>query len=92
MPLPAALEDPLRAILPQGQLTDLRFATRIRDGIPETVRLRTDFLGLHTRPHGQLPGIQGWSGRVDGDQDLGTLQLELAEAGCKQPRSATRCR
>ncbi|MCW8874640.1 MAG: DUF3971 domain-containing protein, partial [Gammaproteobacteria bacterium] len=84
LPLPAALEDPLRAILPQGQLTDLRFATRIRDGIPETVRLRTDFLDLHTRPHGQLPGIQGWSGRVDGDQDQGTLQLELAEAGLQQ--------
>ncbi|HSJ48129.1 MAG TPA: YhdP family protein, partial [Gammaproteobacteria bacterium] len=84
LPLPAALEDPLRAILPQGQLTDLRFATRFRDGIPETLRLRTDFLDLHTRPHGQLPGIQGWSGRVDGDQDLGSLQLELAEGGLEQ--------
>lgn len=84
LPLPAALEDPLRAILPQGQLTDLRFATRIRDGMAETLRLRTDFLDLHTRPHGQLPGIQGWSGRVDGDQDQGTLQLELDEGGLEQ--------
>jgi hypothetical protein len=47
---------------------------------------------LHTRPHGHLPGIQGWSGRVDGDQDQGTLQLELAEGGLEQALFRGRCR
>lgn len=81
LPLPAALEEPLRTIAPQGRLTGLRFDTRFRAGEPDAVRLRSDFHELVTRPYERLPGIQSWSGHVDGDLDNGTLQLDIAAGG-----------
>lgn len=84
LPLRAELADPLRAMHPEGQLTELRFAGRVRDGMPEALRLRTAFHALRSRPHGRLPGIQGWSGQLDGDLEQGTLQLDIAAGGLEQ--------
>lgn len=84
LPLRAALAEPLRGIRPEGSLAGLRFATRLRDGAPEALRLHAEFHHLRTRPFGRLPGIQGWNGRLDGDLEQGTLQLDIADGAFEQ--------
>jgi uncharacterized protein (TIGR02099 family) len=70
-----ALAEPLARLAPQGELRDLRLQAELGDADPKW-RARAAFTGLSTATWNRLPGVEGLSGQLHGQQDHLVLQLD----------------
>jgi uncharacterized protein (TIGR02099 family) len=88
LPLEAGLREKLAAWTPRGRLYDLVAGwggPGAGGGLPQKWKLKGRFEGLGLAAHGTLPGFAGLSGRVEGDEKGGTLELASRQATIEMP-------
>jgi uncharacterized protein (TIGR02099 family) len=85
LPIPADLRAKVAAYEPRGRVSDLRLTWT---GEPETLAtysLKARFQDLGLRAQGAVPGFSGLSGRVEGNDKGGTLELASRDASLELP-------
>ncbi len=85
LPVPKDLHERLAVFAPRGVVSDLDFSWQ---GTLEAVsgfRIRGEFAHLALAPYRTLPGFHGLSGRVDGDDRSGRLNLSGEDVGLILP-------
>jgi len=85
LPLPAHLRDPLREFSPRGRFDDLALEWQGNKGVPERWKAQGRFAGLGLAPRGTMPGFGGLSGRIEGDEQAGTIHLAGRDAHIDLP-------
>lgn len=76
LPLDAALKKRIIELEPQGRVKDLQASWQGDTARPARFHVRARFEGVGIRQVGTQPGISGLSGKVDGSDSDGTLQLD----------------
>ncbi len=85
LPLPPAWLQALTELAPQGRLMDTSLSWERAEGRPVKFSLRTRFERLGLNPRGRLPGFAGLSGRVEGNQDQGSVALDSRDLALDLP-------
>ena len=74
-------------LAPQGKIKALRLsAARARAGLAPTFRVDADVAALGFQPHDRMPGIAGFTAKLSGTEQRGTLQLRAVDPGFDWPR------
>lgn len=78
-PLPAAWRAPLAAVSVRGRLEGVQAEWPGGRPLAQGWSLRARFAGLATAPWGQVPGVDGLSGEIDGDWRGGRYRIEATD-------------
>ncbi len=85
LPLDDTVRIRLAALGPQGRLDDLRFAWTGPVSGPVSWKAQSRFSDIAVYPDGVLPGVQGLSGEIDGDESRGRFRLVGQNASLELP-------
>ena len=85
-PLPDHLQKQWQRFSPQGRLMAFQYRWEGARVAPKRWELETQFQNMVISPVDNFPGVSGFSGRIAGDQDKGTWQLNGVQAGISLPR------
>ena len=85
LPLPAQAHDRLREFMPRGRLSELTLRWEGAAEAPNHWRTKLRFDGLALASHRELPGFAGLSGRLDGDDRSGEVQLDSRDLRIELP-------
>jgi uncharacterized protein (TIGR02099 family) len=85
LPLPGDWREPLQALQPRGRFERLAFDWTGEEGMPSAYKLDARFTGLGFEPHGDVPGISGWSGEVVANERNGRFELSVGNGGLYFP-------
>lgn len=80
--LPAGSEaaEYLEKIAPGGEAGKLKARWLYQDKQWQDYAVEASLTGLHTQPHGQLPGLKNWSGQLSVRPNAGSLELDTQQA------------
>ena len=85
LPLDAAVRRKLATWAPRGRLLDLAASWSGEAGALQSWKVKSRFDGLGLAAQGDLPGIQGVSGTVAGDEKGGSLELDSRQVAIEMP-------
>ena len=85
LPLDRGLREQLALLAPRGALEDVRLRWSGAHATPTDWKLETRFDALALKPQGVLPGFEGISGAISGDDQRGRFQLSIREGGVDLP-------
>ncbi len=85
LPLEAGVKKRIDELAPQGRVRDLQASWQGDTAHLSQYRVRARFEGLGVRQVGVQPGFSGLSGRVDGSDSDGTLQLDSVGLNVQAP-------
>ncbi len=86
LPFPAELRSQLVAMAPGGRVSDVRLEWNRAAGSEPDWKLGARFEQLSLRPFGNVPGVSGLSGSVQGDHAKGRFQLDSRDVTVEMPR------
>jgi uncharacterized protein (TIGR02099 family) len=75
-PLPNTVRERLQTLAPKGQLENFSLAWQGPAATPEHWRIKGGFAALALAAHKELPGFSGISGRLEGDERSGQVNLD----------------
>ena len=78
--LPTQVSQPLKALNPQGRLSDINIRLQGNPENPSHYAIKSTFKSLSMNPYLNIPGFNNLSGEVEANEDSGTLQLSSSNA------------
>ncbi len=87
LPLPAPVRRLLIAHQPQGTLNDVAIAWTGLVDAPASYQLRTRFAGIGFKENGQIPGLTGLAGTLEGSHRGGNIALAGERVTISYPRA-----
>lgn len=84
-PLPRNVRERLQTFAPRGQLADVILAWQGPTEAPEHWRIKGSFTDLALAAHKELPGFSGISGRLEGDERSGQVNIDSRAATIDLP-------
>lgn len=78
--LPDSISQPLNALAPQGNLSNLTISLQGEPQNPSHYRISSTFKALGIDAYNQIPGFKNLSGQIEANEDNGTLQLASTNA------------
>lgn len=85
IPLPQSARARLHAFAPRGQLADIALAWQGPVDAPEHWRIKAGFTDLALAAHKELPGFSSISGRLEGDEHSGQVNIDSRAATIDLP-------
>lgn len=84
-PLPESVRERLKTFAPQGRIGNFNLAWQGPAEAPEHWRISGDFADLALAAHKELPGFRGISGRLEGDERSGQVDIDSHDATIMLP-------
>lgn len=78
--LPDNISQPLNGLSPQGNLTNLSFNLQGNPQNPNHYQFASTFKSLSINPYKEIPGFKNLSGKLNANEDNGTLELMSTNA------------
>lgn len=85
LPLPPEWLQALTELAPQGRLLDTTLSWERGAGRPLKFSVESRFERLGLNPRGHWPGVAGLSGRIEGNQDKGSVALDSRDLVLDMP-------
>ena len=85
LPLPADLQARLTRLRPSGVLEGLTLSGQSANNVVQSWSIKSRFRQLGLQADGTVPGATGISGRVQGDQQGGTIDIAATQASVDLP-------
>jgi len=84
-PLPENVRERLRSFAPRGRLENFNLGWQGPNEAPDHWRVRGDFADLALAAHKELPGFSGISGRLEGDERSGQVDIDSQDTTIMLP-------
>lgn len=78
--IPLNLSEPLNALSPQGELTNLALSFQGNPEKPTHFHIKSDFNNLGIDAYEKIPGFTNLKGKIDADEDKGSIELNTQDA------------